>query len=183
MTKKLKPILADAVAVIAIHETHQWESFCNTYKIAITATVLEDELFYFQSKRGKMGFAPSKWVQQGKITRIEAALEDYEMLRSKLSPDFMAAIDPGEHEALAILLAKTDEKFLFATADRAAIKALGVLGLGSQGISIEELLQGMAASPTAISKLPRHHTKNWFRQALAEGFGEQHLWLRTTKKT
>ena len=117
---------------------------------------------------------PTEWIKQGKVIRIEAELEDFETLQKKLSPDFLASIDEGELEALAILLSKSHQDTYFTTADRAAIKALGILGLGSRGISVEELLNKTKRK----DKLPVHFTKKWFNQTLAEGFSEQNLWLR-----
>jgi len=178
MTKKLKQVLLDAVVVIAAHENGYWESLCNTYQIALPAAVIEEELLYFASSKGKQGLKPSAWVKEGKVVRIDADLKDYVALSSRLKSDFMASIDPGEREALATLLSKQHQQLLFSTADRAAARALGILGLGSRGISIEELLEGLGSKRSSKTKLPIHHTKKWFQQAVAEGFSEQHLWLK-----
>jgi len=87
----------------------------------------------------------------------------------------MASLDPGELEALAILASKEYKDYLFTTADRAAVKALGVLGWGDRGISVEELLIGMGSNKT---KIAQHFTKKWFQNVLTQGFSEQHIWLR-----
>jgi hypothetical protein len=55
---------------------------------------------------------------------------------------------------------------------------LGVLGLSSRGVSVEELLKNSGAKRNEHFKLPTHLTKKWFQQVLAEGFSEQHLWLK-----
>src|SRR5271168_2903913 len=126
MTKKSKPRLIDTVVIIDAHEYGYWESLCNVCSIVLPATIIENEAFYFQSDRGKIGMNPTDWIKKGKIMPIEASLEDFQALEKKLSSDFMASLDPGELEALAILLSKCHKDVLFATADRAAIKALGV---------------------------------------------------------
>ncbi|NGX43573.1 MAG: hypothetical protein K940chlam7_01871 [Chlamydiae bacterium] len=177
MTKKSSQVLADAVIVIGAHEERYWEILCNAYQIALPATILEEEIFYFQSAGIKKGLAPSKWVNEGKVIRVEAEIEDYDYLNRKLSKDFMNSLDLGELEALALLSSKKYNAYRFTTADRAAIKALGVLGWESRGISVEELLEGAGRRPLK-QKLPRHFTKQWFQNCLHEGFMEQHLWLR-----
>jgi len=177
MTKKSKQILTDTVVIIDAHSNEYWEYLCNAYLIAIPAYIFENEAFYFQSERGKVGMNPTEWIKQEKVIRIEADLEDFEVLRKKLTSDSMASIDEGEHEALAILLSKKHKDVLFTTADRAAIKVLGVLGLGLRGISVEELLIKNGRGKGS-PKLPLHFTKKWFQQVLAEGLREQHLWLR-----
>lgn len=120
---------------------------------------------------------PSEWITKGKVNRMEAALSDLEALHKRLTSDFLASLDPGELEALAILISKVHQDSLFTTADKAAIKALGVLSLSDRGISVEELLEG-AGRKTKKGGLPIRFTKKWFQQCIAEGFGEQHIWLK-----
>ncbi len=177
MTKKSKQILTDTVVIINAHENGYWESLCNANHIAVPATIIENEAFYFQSDRGKVGMNPSEWVKNGKVTRIEADLEDFQSLQSKLNPDILASLDDGELEAIAILLSKRSKETRFTTADRAAIKALGVLGLSYQGISVEELLKNSGINHKG--NFHQHFKKKWFQQILAEGLSEQHLWLKS----
>lgn len=177
MTRNSKQVLLDSVVVIDAHENQYWDALCNGYQIALPATVIEEEVFYFESSKGKKGLTPSIWIQKGLVTRIDAALTDYALLSEKLSNDFMNAIDPGEKEALAILLSAKHKQYSFVTADRAAIKALGILGLGYRGLSVEERLNQIGY-PTARARLQKHFTKTWFKKYLTEGFSEQVLWLK-----
>jgi hypothetical protein len=177
MIKKSKQIITDAVVVIHAHECSYWNQLCNIYQIALPATILENELFYFSSDKGKKGLNPSHWVKQGMVSRLDAEIDDYEILSKKLSTHFMHAIDAGEKEALAVLMSEKFKDYLFTTADKAAIKALGILGLGSRGISVEELLKQLGSSANKI-KLSSQYTKSWFQKNIAEGMSEQHLWLK-----
>ena len=149
---------------------------CNSYQIALHDTILEEEVFYFQPEGSKKGLAPSRWLADGKVVRVEAKVGDYQNLSGKLSKHFMDSLDPGELEALALLGSKTHENYLFTTADRAAIKALGVLGWSERGVSVEELLKAAGEPISKIKKLPQYYTKQWFKACLHEGFMEQHLW-------
>lgn len=180
MTKKLSPILADAVIVISAHNVGYWELLCNSYQIVIPATILEDELFYFGPANDKQAIMPSTWVKQGKILRLEAEVSDFQALHSKLSENFMNSLDPGELEALALLNSKKYKDYLFTTADRAAIKALSILGLRNQGVPVETLLNDIGASKQILKALPKHFTKDWFNKCLQEGFLEKHLWIKNT---
>lgn len=179
MTKKSKQILIDTVVIIDAHENDYWESLCNVYRVALPAVIIEDEAFYFQSDRGKIGMNPTEWIRKGKVIRLEAELDDFKALEQRLSSDFLASLDAGELEALAILMSKSHKDILFTTADKAAVKALGVLGLGFQGVSVEELLIHTGAKRKGNSHLPMHFTKKWFQKILVEGFSEQHLWLKS----
>jgi hypothetical protein len=92
------------------------------------------------------------WVKEGRIVAVEADHSDLDLLVKKLSEDFMGGIHDGELEALAILLSKKHQNLHFTTADRAAIKALGLLNLRSRGISVE----------TIVSGLYTNNFKSWF---------------------
>lgn len=173
MTKK-SLILPDTVVVIDAHENDYWEPICREYSLVLPSTIIENEAFYYQSERGKKGLNPTSWIKNNQITRVDAELSDFALLAKKLSPDFMSSLDAGELEALAILMSKKNKDVLFTTADRAAIRALGILGLGNRGLSVEELVKNIRLK----RKLPAHLTKKWFEQVVAEGFREQHLWLR-----
>jgi len=168
-------VLADAMVVIAAHEQDYWEPLCKAYQIALPATIIEQELLYFETTKGKKGLNPSRWIKEGKVVRLEAEVNDFSKVTKRLSSDSMASLDPGELEALAILASKEYKDYLFTTADRAAVKALGVLGWGDRGISVEELLIGMGSNKT---KIAQHFTKKWFQNVLTQGFSEQHIWLR-----
>lgn len=177
MIKKSR-VLVDAVVVIGAHEQRYWEPLCNSYHIALPATILEEEVFYFHCEDGKKGLSPSTWLAEGKVERLEAGVADHKHLCSKLSANSMKSLDPGELEALALLGSSTYKNYRFTTADRAAIKALGVLGWGERGVSVEELLQKSGAHGPQIKKLPQHFTKKWFQARLHEGVMERHLWVK-----
>lgn len=177
MTKKSKQILVDAVVVIHAHECGYWNPLCNTYQIALPATIIENEVFYFDSSKGKIGLKPSIWIKQGTVTRIDATIAEYAMLADKLSNDFMLGIDAGEKEALAILSSEKYKNYFFTTADKAAAKALGILGLGCRGISVEELLKNLG-NPGNKTRLPIQYSKNWLQKCITEGLSEQFLWLK-----
>lgn len=163
------------MVVIDAHTNNYWEPLCNAYQIILPATIVENELFYFESEKGKKRLTVDSWLKEGKVERIDAELKDYDALQRRFIPDFMSTIHAGEREALAILISPSHQKLHFTTADRAAIKALGLLGLGSRGISVEELLNDIGHKQKQIQ---RHMSKEWFQKALSEGFQERHMWLR-----
>lgn len=122
MTKKLKQVLADANVVINAHEYHFWEQLCSAYRIALSASVLENELFYFTSAKRKKGLNPFSWIKQGKVIQIDADIKSLDMVSRKLTSDYKASLDLGEFESLAILHSKDYSEILFSTADKALLK-------------------------------------------------------------
>lgn len=182
MTKKSKDLLVDAVVVIHAHEKNYWERLCNTHRVFLSATVLENELFYFSSDKGKKSLPVQTWLKEGKIIRVEADHSDLDLLVKKLSDDFMAGIHNGELEALALLLSKNHQNLHFSTADRAAVKALGLLNLRTRGISVETIVEGLQGISLKQLQLEPQYSHKWFEKALSEGFAEQHLWLKSAKQ-
>ncbi len=162
--------------VIEAHNRNCWDSLCNTYELALPATIIEDELFYFGTEH-KTGLTPSLWIQQKKIIRLDADLKDYDQVRQKFSDNFLRSIHRGELEALAILLSDKHKDFCFSTADAAPIKALGALHLSCRGTSLEELLEG-AGKNTNKPPLPLQYTKKWFQQKASEGLRDNPFLLR-----
>lgn len=181
MIKKSKDLLIDAVVVINAHEKKYWERLCNTHQVFLPATVLKEELFYFTSDRGKEPLPVETWVKEGRVVAVEADHSDLDLLVKKLSEDFMGGIHDGELEAVAILLSKKHQNLHFTTADRAAIKALGLLNLRSRGISVETIVSGLQGVSFKQLQLESQFSNKWFEKALSEGFEEQHLWLRAPK--
>jgi hypothetical protein len=66
-------------------------------------------------------------------------------------------------EALKIL--QDNKNILFCTCDKAAIKAIALLGKKEQGISFERLLKSSGIN----KKLEPKHTEKFFRKYLDEG--------------
>ncbi len=178
MTKKSKQIILDAVTVIAAHELNQWKSICNAHKVILPGTIVEDELFYF-GEENKTALCPSTWIEEKKVMRIDALIENYQKVSQKLSANFLLSIDRGEREALAILLSDTS-RFYFATSDMAPIRALGALNLSSRGMSLEEILEGIGKN-TKKPPLPIQYTKKWFQQRISEGFRDSSIYLKNPK--
>ncbi len=178
MTKKSKDLLVDSVVVIDAHEKGYWKRLCNEHRVFLPGTIIDDELFYFTSDKGKQPLQVKNWIDQRTITRIDAEITDAAELIKRLSNDFIQTLDPGELEALAILISKKYQHIIFTTADYAAVKALGILSLRLRGVSVEDLLNNLQGLSTKNRKIEHHFTKQWFQKALNEGFTEQHLWLK-----
>ncbi len=56
------------------HENNYWKALTQTYKIACPASVLDDEAFFFESKKGKKGLQPSQWVKEGAVERAGSCI-------------------------------------------------------------------------------------------------------------
>lgn len=166
ITKPLR-LLLDADVVIEAHGLGVWVALCDRAQIACPATVVHSEaLFYSQDD---CTVPPSihlpSLVARGTIEMLEATVDDAAMVRSELADDVLEGLHPGESEALALLFVQKAGDYRFCTGDRAAIRALALLGLSEQGISLEEALEAVGAT----KPLARQFTEVYFREALREG--------------
>lgn len=172
--KKLELVILDANIIIDAHALGYWNILTSRYKIYVPATVLREEVFYFDGYQGKEPIKLIESLEKGLIFELEATLEDDLYLRSLVKPAFFPSIDPGEREALALLKNPKFKDYYFCTADALPIKLLSVLGLSERGISAEKLLEKAGTK----KKLQKHFSEDWFKRQLGLGFQEKHLWLK-----
>ncbi len=171
--KKPDLVILDANVVIDAHRENYWNPLIQGHKIHLPATVVREEVQYFDAgKNNKKGIQLKSLIDNGLIFEIAATLDDEKHLQRLVKPHFLQSFDPGEREALALLITNRYKDFLFCTGDRAAIKGLGVLGLSNRGISVEKLLEKIGIK----KNLKNHFTENWLRQQLTQGFQERDLW-------
>ncbi len=147
-----------------------WNALATKYSLILPGIVVEEEAFYFESVDGlKQPLSPSSWIKNGQVKRVDAEIEDYKILETRFSPNFLKGIDAGEREALAILVSQNDQQIFFTTCDRAAVKALGVLRMGNKGVSFERLVNQLPNSSQWNKKLSHHHREHWFTQVSVKG--------------
>jgi hypothetical protein len=160
-------VLLDAVIVIKTHELLIWESLIDKIPLMVCATVVEDEAFYFDTEPGVKRFPIDLKgsIDIGKIIRVEATLEEFQKLHNIFDKLTLEGLDPGELEALALVNGRRLGDVLFCTSDKAAIRALALLGFSEEGISLEELLEKIGLQKT----LEEHHTREWFNHYLRIG--------------
>jgi len=168
--KNLPLVLLDANVIIEAFRRNVWKSLSDKYQLFVPCTVLEEEVFYFQSKQGKEGISLTPAIEAGKLKELSALDAELQAFHSLLHPHFHLSIDPGEKEALALLLSKRCKDHLFCTADGKAIQALAILSRSEQGLSFEKLVKDKVPS------LPHYLSEKWFRQQLQRGVEERHLW-------
>jgi hypothetical protein len=170
----LNIVLLDADVIIDLHRLNLWKSLKKNNKIHISSIICREVYYYEDTFRKKHIIDLS--TEAGKsFVEISATIEQLSMITKEFEGLFEMDLHAGEKEALAILMTKKD--VLFCTCDKAAIKALGFLGLSHQGISFEKLLDRSGIK----KKLEMKHSERQFRQFTQEGVSLR-LSMPTTKK-
>lgn len=165
-TTKPQCVLLDANVVIKAHELGIWLQLTERYELILPGTVIRDEARYFKTaKRVRKPIRLQELVAKGEITELIATAEELASVHAVFSSWFLETLDPGEAEALALLKANKAPGAHFCTSDAPAIKALAMIRMSKQGISMETLLVKVGLK----KNLERQYTEDFFRTNIRLG--------------
>lgn len=179
--KRIKLLLLDANVVIELHVLGLWDQIVDHCEVLLGSAVL-GEAEYFEDSAGrqkKIDLAAA--AASGRIQVVATPILTIEQFRKRFQPTFLERLDPGELEALAYLC-EIERKCVIASADKIVWRTLGALGLGEQGMSLEEVLERIGRK----TRLPREHCREyreeWTRKGFAEGLRGEALQAPPPKK-
>ena len=174
---KLRYVILDANVVIDAHRLGFWTALVTQYRISVTKTILDEVQFYEDDNGKKHEIDLSKLAAGNVIDVLEASVDELEIVRAKVTPEFAKSVDPGELEAVAVLISGRCEDHRFCTADGVAIKLLAVLDFGAYGVPVKKLLE-----PIGYRKpVPHQYDEKYFNDKLAEGMIQKKSALRKKK--
>ena len=173
---KLHLIILDANVIIECFKLGIWKALTDKYKVHITSIVLHSEVYFFEDAEGnRVDINLESDISNKVILQLEATPEQIVALKDLVNPNFLDRIDDGEAEAIALLKTGDFDEFRYCTGDTRAIMALSSLGIGSLGVSLEELLDPLGHAKKVANS---SYTKEAFKKKSAEGFREQDLFLK-----
>ena len=102
----MKPplVLLDANVIIEAYELAVWQALVASFDLTVPSVVARHEAKYFVVRGQRNPIDLSSLVAQGKIKVLEADMPEIADLMGQFDPLFSESIDPGEQEALALLL-------------------------------------------------------------------------------
>jgi len=152
-------VLLDANVVIKAHELGIWLQLTERYELILPATVIRDEARYFKTaKRIRKPIRMQELVAKGEITELGATAEELANMVSIFASWFLQTLDLGETEALSLLKTNRATGAYFCTSDAPAIRALAMMAMSEQGISMETLLAKVGLK----KNLERQYTEDFF---------------------
>ncbi len=86
--KKFELVILDANVVINAHLLSYWKPLISGYRVFLPATVLRDEVRYFDGHQGKEPIKLMEALEKGLIYELEASLEDEVYLQYSCKTDF-----------------------------------------------------------------------------------------------
>lgn len=176
MPPKSKLVILDANVIITAHELGVWAHICNKYDVHVTKTVVKDEVRHFTSKKTsqKVSIDLKPQIENKTITEIEGDAQSLHRLFSK-TKSLSETIDPGETEAIALLLDKKFEEFRFCTGDQTAIKIMSALSISHMGLSMEKLLTDVGISKNGLHP---SYSEKAFKSRVTDGFREKSYYVK-----
>lgn len=158
---KFRLLLLDANIVIYLHELELWGAFTEKCSVTLTRTVVEESQFW-EDSQGTRHFIDLQPDIDGKRIQCEdVTLSTINDFKNKYGPVYLDRLDDGEVESLAFLTSNND-KWIISSADEIVFKVLGREGRSEQGISLEEILQKIGLSQSAL----RPHFTKQFRDRI-----------------
>ena len=165
-----KLLLLDADVVIDLHTLGLFDRIVAGYEVYVTKTILSEALFFKSD-----GFK-TKIDIRNYVTVIEdVALEHLQTIRNE-AKQARLGVDPGEMEAMAYLI-QGNEKLIFCTCDKAAIKLLSFMNLEERSVSTEKILRDNGYHKKNL--YPRHWDKT-FTDCIREGKALRILYKKFT---
>jgi hypothetical protein len=156
-------LLLDADVIIDLHHFEAWEQVVARNKVYIPSIILRQETYFYENPQGKRHSIELMKDLGTEIQELAATVEELAQFTEQFDLVFRGESREGEKEALFLLQQKRE--LLFCTCDRAAIKALAILGMVGRGISFESVLRTSGLTKTLDEK----HTERRFKKCLAEG--------------
>lgn len=131
-------VLLDANAIIEAHARDVWASLLQRVTLVIPSIVLQESQFYIDPTTGQeVRIDLTEALQNGAIREVSATLEQLSRFYARFDRVFVQRMDPGEAEAIALLLDGALPEHQFCTGDGPAIRALSLLDMPDAGISLE----------------------------------------------
>ena len=170
----MKLVILDANVIIELFSQGIFDAIVGRYSIKLPKTIKDECQYYLDRNDLEVQIDWGPYVDSERVEEVAATDEQFGELLNKLKDDFYRGIDAGELEAIALICAQDREDLFFCSGDLPALKALGVLGKGTQAVSLETLLQksGMGRN------LKHQFSEKRKQQEISKAFSEKDLYLK-----
>ncbi|MFZ2148690.1 MAG: hypothetical protein WAV28_15855 [Sedimentisphaerales bacterium] len=136
-----------------------WDTFIQRCYVAITRTVAI-EAKYASHEFEDIRIDIESAENQGLVKIVDVDLSVIKTFYDKFDLLYKAIIDLGEKETLAFLY-NSSENWHVCAADKAVFRVLGLLGLGQQGISLEEVLEKIGFPRDMKPQYTKNYREKW----------------------
>jgi hypothetical protein len=171
VSPKPKSLIPDAMVVICLHELGLWESFCRRVTVIVPSIVVHESVFYRDGATGKHARIDLEaQVLAGDIQQESATLAEMDEFRRQFDAVMVENLHDGEIESLTLLSLGRVVGCVLCSADRAAVKALALVGMKDKGISLERAFHelGMPGARRLEPQYSEERFAQWLAEALVD---------------
>lgn len=165
--KKFRLLLLDANIVIEISRHSLWDRIIAACEVHLAQTVVNEARFFDDDNGARQEIDLTSLAKTGAITVFNLMPSDLAGFRASFRPVYFEKLDPGETESLAYLL-KQPEEYRFCSADKIVFRVLGSLNRPEQGVSLEEVLDGIGLSRQLSREFTRQYREEWTKRGFHE---------------
>ncbi len=169
---KFNLLLLDANIVIYLFELNLWDTLVNRCGIYLARTVMDESAFWESDDGSRNDIDWSDYT--GRVTVFDVPVSKLKAFHDQFEQIYLEKLDPGESEALAYFVEADDEECLISSADKIVFRVLGNLGLGEQGISLEEIFDKLGMKRRVEREFSKKFREEWTRKGFEErlhGYG------------
>ena len=167
MAAKLRLLLLDANVVLELHRVGLWGQVIERCDLLLARTVMEESIFY-EGEEGKVYLDLESAEADRLFEPIDVDVAEIQRFRSRFTGSFLEKMDAGEQEALAYLV-EVNQSCMISSADAVVWRTLGLLAMGEQGVSLEELLAQLGLG----RKVDWPFSKEFRKKNTQKGFEER----------
>ncbi len=169
MAAKLRLLLRNANVVLELHRRGLWGRVIEPCEFLIARTVIAESMFHVDDVTGEKEYIDlTPDAAAGRFKTVDVDLTGIAAFRARFSRLFLEKMDAGEQEALAYMV-EVNSECLISSADAVVWRTLGLLALGEQGVSLEELLVRVGFG----AKVDWQYTKAFREKYTTQGFSER----------
>lgn len=160
--KKFQFLLLDAPPIIELFRLNLWDKFLAKCDVTVVGEVVREAKWASQEDED-ICIDLRSYEDSGAIQIVEVDSSIAKNFYDKFTSLYQEGIHLGEKEALAFLDSSNDE-WMLCSGDHAVFCALGVLGKGEQGISLEEILNKIGLSKKLEWQFSQRFREQYTRQ-------------------
>lgn len=153
-------VLVDTCIIIEAYRTRTWKAICNAFDVETVEKCVEECCTGDVLNPKRISIKQSELQQDLAAIHPVSPLEIISLADSGLN---LPGLDDGELHLMAWLYANRPVPIalLFSTADKAALRASGVLGLIDQVASLESFAKTAGVSKTQRDRFEEQFTERW----------------------
>ncbi len=149
-------VLVDTNVIIEAHATNVWKSIADFFALETVAKCVEETQTGYQNR------TPEQQIDQSSLLTSFVTVHDpseEDRFAVRLEHESLDDLDAGERDLIVHAFGRTDDVWLLASPDKAAMRFISELNLTNKLVSLESMAKRVGAKPRKAFKA--QYTEKW----------------------